>query len=371
MQQSEKILVIDDDPATRYAKVLDLSAHGYTVLEASTGDDGLRIAEETYPDLILLDFQIPFLEGFDTLKRLRANYHTRSIPVIFVTNAYDDPEYIEQGLSLGADEYLMKPISTKELLAHIRSILKVGKAAKELEQVKANFIYLLIQDIKNYIAATKGSIQFAFMSELGKLDEGQKEILSIAESAIDQQLQLINELLDLASLEAGKIKLTKEPSDIAALLNDAIQQMHASAGGKGITVKREISSEIVVPEAPLLLDKRKIHQVLLTFLTNVIQFTPEGGTVTVGAKRERVVNEFGKVLGNLVHVFVADTGPALPKEEIPLVLDRYEQAKRGKISRYKGLGLTICKNIILAHNGNIWVESEEGKGTTFHFTIPF
>ncbi len=366
MPQDEKILIIDDDPASLYAKVLDLTAQGYSVVQASTGEQGIRLAEETSPDLILLDYQVPFLNGFETLKQLYANYHTRAIPVIFVTGAYDDPEYIEQALSLGADEYLTKPISTKELLAHIKSILKIGRARKELEQVKSDFIYLLIQDIKNLVAATKGSIQFAFMSELGKLDDTQREMLSIAENAIDQQLQLTNELIDLASLEAGTIKLTKESCDIAALLNDVLDQMHASAGGKGLKLHTQIASEI----PPLLLDKRKIHQVLLTFLTNAINFTPESGTVAVGAMQEQVVNEYGKVLGNLVHVSVTDAGPVLTKEEIAVVLDRYEQARLGQTSRYRGLGLTICKNIILAHNGNIWVESGEGKGATFHFTIP-
>jgi signal transduction histidine kinase len=363
---NEKILIIEDDPASLYGKTLDLTAEGYSILEAGTADDGLRIAQEKHPDLIVLDFRVPYLVGFDVLKRLKSNFHTKNTPILFLADKYDDPQHVEQGLSLGADTYLTKPISTKDLLAHIRSAVKVGKAQKEMRRIESQFTFLLIQDIKDYIAATKGSIEFALMSVLNKLDEEEKEIMAIAQNALDQQTLLINEMLDLASHEAGKIQLTKEPSDMAALLEYSISETGSSASHRGISINTVI--EGTLPQLDL--DRRKIHQVLLAFLTNAIQFTPDGASVTVAAEHEQVSNEFGKILGQHLHISVADSAPTIAKEEIPLVLDRYEQARQGRISRYKGLGLTIAKNIVLAHNGNIWVESEEGKGTSFHFTLP-
>lgn len=364
-KRRETILVVDDYEMSVNILELDLTERNYEVLKAYNGLDGLAIANEKVPDVILLDIQMPGINGFETLKRLRANIKTKDIPVILLTGL-NDPHSIESGFSAGADEYLAKPINFDELSVRVNTILRMSRAERELRKVKEDFNYLLVQDFLNHVAAIKGTLDIIADEQVGPLNEAQKEIIAIATKAIDEHLNLIKDLGDLAQLKSGRIHLEQELHSMSETIDTALASVQALVRLKKVNLQTEIEGNL----PHVLTDRNKINQVFKNLLINSINATPEGGTVTVAAKRVQRFDPSADAVKNCIQVSVSDSGPSLSQEELSLAIDAYEQARQWRVSKYKGLGLTISKTILEAHNGTFWAEALEKRGNTFHFVLP-
>jgi two-component system sensor histidine kinase/response regulator len=363
--QGEKILVVDDNEMNTNLLEMELTDHNYRVLKASNGLDAISIANEEIPDLILLDIQMPGIDGLETLRRLRADVKTKEVPVILLTGL-NDPRSIESGFSAGADEYLAKPILYDELAVRVNTILRMSRAEKELRKVKDEFNYLMVQDFLNHVAAIKGTLDVLAEEHLGQLNEAQKEIVSIATTAIDEHLNLIKELGDLAQLKSGRIHLQKEFLAVPEILESVLVSVRPLSRLKKVNLQTKIEGSL--PQVAV--DEKKTRQVLTNLLINAINFTQEGETVGVALSQVDRYDAAAGAMRPFIQVSVSDRGPSLSQEEINLALDAYEQAKQWKVSKYKGLGLTICKTVIEAHNGAFWAEALEGKGNTFNLVLP-
>jgi len=363
------ILVVDDNQDNIDVLDLALSDPRYRVLKALNGKTALIIAEKEQPDLIILDIQMPEMDGFEVLQRLRQNARTEKIPVILLTAMRKDPQSIESGLALGADEYLTKPIDIEELLVRVKSIMRLKKAEQELERTKADFTAMLVHDLRSPLAGIKGTIEC--IRDVGTdevLDQLHHELLDAALTSSEKMLNLINDILDLSKLETGKLHLMKTAVDFPAIVDFACKNLRIPMNNKKLRLEQKYT-----PTLPKLdIDPDKIGQVMTNFVSNSIKFTPEGGTISISADLEDFVDELDGSTRKQLIVTVADTGAGIAKEELPLLFGKYKQTKTGKMSKYKGtgLGLAISKRIIEAHNGKVWVESELNKGTTFYFTIP-
>ncbi|OGQ92799.1 MAG: hypothetical protein A2253_06215 [Deltaproteobacteria bacterium RIFOXYA2_FULL_55_11] len=173
-------------------------------------------------------------------------------------------------------------------------------------------------------------------------------------------MDLVNDFLDLSKLEVGHIDLVKKEVDLKQLIQNAVDNYLVLAQERKISLKSRIAEGL----AEIAADPRRLDQVFGNLISNAIKFTPEGGEIEVGADQE---NGLG------VKVWVRDNGVGIAPEEIGQIFEKYRQTTSGKESKHKGtgLGLVISKMIVEAHGGKIWVESEEGKGTTFAFTIPW
>jgi len=364
-EQHEKILVVDDNEMNVDILEMDLRERHYRVFKAYNGIDGIAIANEEVPDLILLDIQMPGIDGLETLKRLRANNKTKDIPVILLTGL-NDPRSIESGFSAGADEYLTKPINFDELSVRVNTILRMSRAEKELRKVKDEFDYLMVQDFLNHVAAIKGTLDIIAEEQVGPLNEAQKEIIAIAATAIDEHLNLIKELGDLAQLKSGRIHLEKELHSMPETVETALASVQPLVRLKKVNLQPKIESNL--PQ--VVIDQKKIIQVFKNLLMNAINFTPEGETISVTVAQIQRFDASSGTMKPFIQVSVSDNGPSLSQEELSLAIDAYEQARQWKVSKYKGLGLTICKTILEAHNGTIWAEALKEKGNTFHFILP-
>lgn len=369
MDVSTKILVVDDNQDNIDLLDFALSDLHYEVSKALNGKTALILAEKEQPDLIILDIQMPEMDGFEVLRRLREKMHTQRIPVILLTAMRKDPQSIESGLALGADEYLTKPIDTEELLVRVKSMMRVKKAEQELERTKADFTAMLVHDLRSPLAGIKGTLEcIRDISSTEVLDQLHHELLDAALTSSQKMLNLINDLLDLSKLESGRVHLTKLKVDLPSIVDLACKSLRIPMNNKKIHLEQKFT-----PNLPKInVDPDKIGQVMTNFVSNSIKFTPEGGTISVSADQEDFLDELdGKTKKRLI-VMVADTGAGIAKEELPALFDKYKQTKTGKLSKYKGtgLGLAISKRIIEAHNGSVWVESELNKGTTVCFTIP-
>lgn len=364
------ILVVDDTEDNLDLLEFALKRKPVEMLRATSGKECLAIARERQPDVILLDIQMPEMDGFETLKRLRANPETAQIPVIFLTAQRKDPGSIEAGLMMGADEYLTKPIDTDELLVRTKTLVQLKRMEAELERTKADFMAMLVHDLRSPLAGIKDVIEFIRELESGdgKLTPDHFTLLTASQESAERMLQLINNLLDISKFEAGKITLHKEATPLSRIVGRVVKQMDFQFRQKEITLSVDVSDDL----PPVSVDGGKIAQVFMNLLSNALKFSGNGGKVGIVAKEEKEQPMGGGDPQTVIAVSVSDTGMGIPAEEIPNIFQRYKQASTAKRIRQKGtgLGLAICKMIVEAHGGTIKVESTVGTSTTFRFTLP-
>jgi signal transduction histidine kinase len=368
MDERLKILAVDDAPDNLILLDKLLKRQGFNVVNATSGKECLSKSASDHPDLIILDVAMPEMDGFETLKRLRGNEITKSIPVIILTANSKDAKSIEEGFALGADEYLTKPIDQDELIARVRSILRAVKAEQDLEQLKADFQSMLVHDLRSPLSVIIGVLELAANGEFDK-DPGElKEFLGSALETSEKMLGLINDILDVAKLEAGKLQLNKQPNDFNAVVSSVVARLKVLARDKGISLTIEEDKNIPVCE----FDSGKVEQVVTNLVSNAIKFTPKDGSVTVRTCVKHFDDDVLGLKGDYAAIDVEDTGVGISPDEIPLIFDRYRQAKSAKASGQKGtgLGLTIVKRVTEAHGGKVFVESRPGKGTKFSVVMP-
>jgi len=364
------ILVVDDTEDNLDLLEFALKRKPVEMLRATSGKECLMIANDKQPDVILLDIQMPEMDGFETLKHLKANPATTRIPVIFLTAQRKDPGSIEAGLMLGADEYLTKPIDTDELIVRTKTLVKLKRMEAELERTKADFMAMLVHDLRSPLAGIKDVIEFIRELEKSKeaLTADHFTLLTASQESAERMLQLINNLLDISKFEAGKITLHKEAVSIPLIIDRAVKQVDFQYRQKNVSLHLDIKDDV----ATAMVDSGKVGQVIMNLLSNALKFTPNGGHVQITAENDEVTVAGLGQNQKVVCIMVKDTGMGIPPEELPTIFERYKQASTAKRIRQKGtgLGLAICKLIVEAHGGSITVQSEPGKSTTFRFTLP-
>lgn len=361
-----KILVVDDTEDNLDLLEFALKRKPVMMLRASSGAECLVVAERENPDVILLDIQMPEMDGYETFKRLRANPKTAKIPVVFLTAQKKDPESIEKGLALGVDEYLTKPIDVEELFVRTRMLVQLKRAQAELERTKADFMAMLVHDLRSPLSGIQSVIKFIKeVSKEGPLKDEYLKLLDAAEESSHRMLELVNDFLDLSKFEAGSMTLDRQPTSIKELLGRVISQMELQFQRRNIAIKTNFDDDL-----PLVhVDERKIEQVAVNLLSNALKFAKPDTSVIVSAER---MNDARDEKRSMVRVSVSDIGLGIPAQELPLLFERYKQASSASKVKQKGtgLGLAICKLIVEAHEGTISAESEPNQWTTFRFTLP-
>lgn len=228
---------------------------------------------------------------------------------------------------------------------------------KEIDKAKTEFISTVSHELRTPLAITIEGIGLVIDEIIGKINKKQKETLLIAKNNLQRLTSIINNILDISKIEAGKMKINKKLIDIAELIKKVVDDFRAKADKKGLQLR------IVLPEKRMniYVDPDKINQVLVNLINNSIKFT-NTGHVEVGVKK----------FANEIQCYVYDTGIGIANEDLPLAFEKFQQFDRQPESGEKGtgLGLAICKAIVVSHQGKIWIESEKGKWTKVIFTLP-
>jgi len=372
MQEKEPvILVVDDTEDNLDLLEFALKRKPVRMLRAASGQECLALAAEKQPDIILLDIQMPEMDGFETLKRLRANPTTTKIPVVFLTAQRKDADSIATGLALGAEQYLTKPIDTDELLVRTKMLIELKRAQAELERTKADFMAMLVHDLRSPLIGVKSVIELLQDSGKGAiLGDDQFELLNSAHSSTKKLLELISDFLDLSKYEAGTIAFEASAIQVEKFVDQVLHQMDVQFRQRNVKIVRAIPENL--PD--VFVDAMKTEQVVMNLLSNALKFTKSGGTVTLEAApiTEEVITAGGLKKKQFVKIGISDNGVGISADEVPLLFERYKQVSSAKIVKQKGtgLGLVICKRIVEAQGGRISAESELGKRTTFSFTLP-
>ena len=381
--EDSKILIVEDNPDLLDAYKRIISRAGYQVYEASTGVDALRMCYEVMPDLVLLDAVLPDAEGTEICRRIKAAQDFRTIFVVMISGQKNTPEYQALFLENGADGFLQKPVDRKVLLANIRAILRLKKAEKDLaaskdeyrelaeklqatnvrleeyNRLKAEFIANMSHELRTPLTAIIG---FAQLAQMKSPNQSLPPDCAIAFERIllngKHLLTLIDEVLDIAKIEAGRMKLHADHFEVADLAQDAFNELQSLAIQKGLEYRLNISEHL--PFA--FTDPVRVRQVMINLLSNAIKFT-EKGAVEVSLEPH---GEDG------FRFIVRDTGIGIDETAIKFIFERFRQAD-GAMTRSAGgtgLGLSIVKQIVELLGGQIEVASEIGAGSEFIVTLP-
>ncbi len=226
----------------------------------------------------------------------------------------------------------------------------------ELDRLKSEFVMTASHELRTPLTSMGMSIDLLLESVPKKLNDKEQQLLSAAHEDLQRLKVLVNNLLDLSKIEAGKMEMEFSSSPIRPLFEKVVEFFKIQAEKKGVILSFNIPEGLPNMKA----DANKITWVLTNLVSNALHFTPRGGNIQLT----------GGVFGSFIQISVSDNGPGIPYEYQSKIFDKFVQVKSDKVLGGSGLGLAICKEIVRAHGGAIWVDSVPGAGSTFNFTLP-
>jgi signal transduction histidine kinase len=402
------ILVVDDNQSNIFAIEVALANLASRVVKASSGEEALRhLLHEDFA-VILLDVNMPMLDGFETARLIRARQRTRHVPIIFVTGYDRQDEEVLEGYSLGAVDFLFKPIVPEvlrakvgvfvelkrrsdeisrqtellrqhERLEHQRrleeerqrwesdllrrqmeeqrrlasEVARVNEQLKEADRRKDEFIAMLAHELRNPLAPIVIGIEL--MESYGLQDALLKRTHETMKRQVEQLTRLVDDLLDVSRITSGKIELRKESVTLATIVEQAVDVARPALEAQGHRLV------IQMPEEPVLLsaDTVRLIQVVANLLNNSVRYTDPGGDIRLTCARD----------GEQVMVRVADNGRGIEPELIERIFDMFVQKREGGPGL--GLGLTLVRRLVEMHGGTVAARSEGvGHGAEFEVRLP-
>lgn len=363
------ILVVDDSKSARDLVRAYLSKTDIIAAFAENGPQALKKAKSNPFDLILMDVQLPGINGIEICKLLKADTRTKDIPVIFVTVA-SDKESLIAGFQAGAVDYITKPFKKEELLARVTTqlnmkrymeeIIVARKKAEESEKLKMAFLSNMSHEIRTPMNSIIGFAELLQDDDLTA--EERKEFSSIIINSGEQLLSIIDEILEVSKEEAGEMRLLEQNFSLRKFMNE-LQIIFANTI-KDKPVEVTLNVQEGTPDA-VLADKIRLKQIMDNLLSNAAKFTNKG-KIEIGV---RLLPKHFPVL----EFYVKDSGIGIPKEKQDSVFERFTQVEENLTQNFKGtgLGLSIVKRLVTFMGGQVYFESEQQKGSTFIFTIPY
>lgn len=362
----KKILVIDDSEPNRELLRFALGKKKFEVFTFATSQEGVDQLDAIAPDILLLDIDLPDRNGVDLCKALKANPSYLALPIIFITG-YSDSQTMLKAFEAGAADYIVKPLRLPEVIARLRTHLKLThliKAQKEqneaLQQANAEINKLLgvaTHDLRNPLVSIRGLTDFLQDGSLGETNVQQKELLSTIHDAADTLLFLVENLLDYSSVEAGVLQLECKETQLLDIVNKAVRLHSISASKKEITLQ-------VINEGctrPLLLDQNRISQVVDNLISNAIKFSPLKTQVRILLQQDSAHT----------YLKVQDQGPGIPDSERDKLFKSFGRTSVRPTANEKstGLGLVICRKIVESHQGTIAAHNLPNGGAEFCVTL--
>lgn len=369
------ILLVDDRPENILVLEELLEKNGRTFIKAKSGNEALRLVLKHEIGLILLDVQMPDMDGFEVAAILKSNPLTKNIPIIFITAISKEEKYVIKGLEGGAIDYLYKPLNASitkakinvfEELYHSQQQIKKGNQElkllntelQDLNQQKNYFLGMAAHDLRNPVAIITQLSELILIDLQQILNADQLKLIQNIQKSSEYMLRLLEDLLDVSKIESGKLALNIQSTPISHFLNSILELNKMIAAKKNI----QLHLNTAIQSQFLFIDKIKMEQVINNLVSNAIKFSKPNTNIYIKAIEQN----------HQLTISVKDEGPGIPKEEQSKLFKAFQttsvQSTAGEKST--GLGLMISDKIIKAHGGSMHVESTPGKGSEFSFTLP-
>lgn len=374
------ILVVDDNVNNRVTlRALLRDLPNSEIIEAESGETALIQTIEQSVNLILLDVQMPIMDGFETARHLQMTERTRHIPIVFVTAVFKSEEFIQRGYSIGAVDYLTKPIDDNLLLnrvklyqrifshqreleksialLHVREqeLLNLKNAAESANRAKSMFLANMSHELRTPLNAILGFAQL--LEHDPQLSEQHKAEVKTINHAGQHLLTLINEVLEISRIEAGRVQVLNEPFDLIETLNAVEDMIQTQAQAKNLNFRIEYCGSV----PPYVRgDANRLRQVLINLLGNAVKFTDKG----------EVILKLNVEPNSCISFAIIDTGIGISLEDQHRLFHAFYQTDwaitKGEGS---GLGLVISREFVRLMGGDICVDSQIGQGSTFSFRL--
>jgi signal transduction histidine kinase len=359
------ILMVDDNPVNLQVLTSMLKQSGWRPRPVTSGRLGLQAARNEPPDLILLDVNMPEMNGYEVCEALKADARLAEIPVIFVSALGETMDKVK-GFAVGGVDYVTKPFQLDEVRARVTAHLEVRRQQRELqasyeklretERLRDNLVHMIVHDLRSPLTAISAYLEMFAQEAKQKLGAETQQDIASAMQATRNMTRMINGILDVSKMEAQMMKLDLRECDLVQVVGASMNDLDSLVGARRLAFERPAEP------ARVLADQEIIARIVQNFLANALRFTPASGEIRVGIVVE----------ADHVRVFVADTGPGIAPDFHRSIFDKFVQvgASASARNRSTGLGLAFCKMAVEAHGGRIGVDSELGKGSNFWFTLP-
>ena len=396
MQPKVNILLVDDVPANLLALEAMLDSLGHNLVCARSGQEALKLLLSREYAMILLDVEMPGMDGFETATFIRAREQTRHTPIIFLTAAQGSAAQIFRGYAVGAVDYMLKPLEPEilrskvstfadlawktQVVEHQASELERALAVQkhqaeelerknqELEQerkrveqesrAKSIFLAGMSHELRTPLNAIIGFSELLTHGTAGPLNERQQEFVGHVLVSGRHLLTLVNEVLDLSKVEAGRMQLERAWTAISGLVRAVCGVVAPLAAKQGVALVIDAPDDL----PSISCDPVRIKQVLYNLLSNAIKFTPAGGRVSLVASRS----------ATHITLAVTDTGIGIAERDLPRLFREFEQLSpaAGTKPEGTGLGLALTQRLMALHGGTVSVTSQVGTGSTFTAHLP-
>jgi signal transduction histidine kinase len=369
---NEILLNVDDHEVARYARSRILTGAGFTVYEAGSGAETIEAVAKYRPDLVLLDVHLPDINGMEVCRTLKENMGDAPFIVLQITASAISPSHATTSLESGADAYLTEPMDPDVLVATVRAMLRLHNAERSLahanrqleitnrELMRSNidlshFAYAASHDLQEPLRTISIYTDLMRASLKGRLDEKEESYFAHVISSAQRMRSLITDTL--AYSQAGRETLAKGVVDLKEVVNWATANLARSIDATQTRI------EIAEGLPSVIGDFARLGQVFQNLLSNAIKYRIQPGEpLLVQIQSEKFGESNWKVT-------VKDSGPGIEEQYQKKIFDPFKRLHGSEIPG-SGIGLALCRRVIEAHGGQIWVESEPGQGATFAMTLP-
>jgi len=359
------VSIIDDDPLNLRLLKHFLGHTNYRLSLFTCGEHFLSSVRDFTPDVVLLDVQMPGIDGYEVCRRLKTDPVTRDIPVIFLSGLSCDHE-IAAAFDAGADDYVTKPVRQKELLARMeiqiglhvaqRRFAEKHARLKELEDCRDTLVHMVAHDMRALLQGLLGHLQLIEQDASDNLNSDDQESLTQAIGATQLLSRLVSEMIDVNRFENQKMPITLLPTDVRPLLEGVRASFTDAQCGHTIEIKMPATCPRILAD-PLLLDRT-----VLNLIDNARKYSPRGSVITVSVESDCAD----------VMIGVQDQGAGIPDSQSACVFKKYGVCQRESASRNmsSGLGLAFCKLAVEQQGGSIGFVNLNGEGCQFWFKLP-
>ncbi len=384
--EKPKILIVDDKIENLVAVEKLLDDFNVEFIRALSGNEAIVSTFLNDFALAIIDIQMPEMDGYETVEFLRQEDRTKYLPVIFVSAIYKDDFYVVKGIETGAVDLISKPIQPEILRGKVKVFLDLYLQKRELERMNAElriakdkaeaathtkslFLASMSHEIRTPL---NGIIGMANILKGTTLNKEQQEYLDIINISGNNLLAIINDILDFSKIESGQVELENMAFDLHNEVEEIVKLLALKAGEKRLELHVEIAQNV---PGHISGDSLRLKQILINLLNNAIKFTPSGSvTLKIGKLNQSTIKDHGSKVKKVKLIFrVIDTGIGISEEGKKKLFRAFSQTESSISRKFggTGLGLAISKNLSKMMNGEIGVESEEGKGSKFWFTAEF